>query len=493
MDMMVYVMFVPHGRLSLNHSIPRRNHTVRHVLSLVVFFALVVAPPSASAGSACAMESGSPPGLELIEEAYNILSVLFVEPLAPPALLGPAAAAIRDEVASQPTAASVPEVVLPAESVGEWALFVDQYCALWKGRGEDLEAENVGYAAIRAMAAAANEGHTQFLTPQMYRDHLAWSTGEVRYEGIGARLRSSPLGVQHVFPGSPAEAAGLMFGDRILAVDGQPVGDMLATDAVLLVRGEAGTTVWLTIDRPGTEEPWDVPIVRGAIRIPTVESRKIGNIGYLRIEGFPAPALFGEVAAELASLEASGVEGLVLDLRSNSGGRLDVGTSVAGLFLPEGTPLYRQTTRRGQATTKTVATGLSWSKPLAVLVDDGTASMAELLAAAIQEQGLATVIGTTTAGSVAGSLVVPLSDGSALQVTTLRLDSGLGRVLNRVGVHPDVEVELTLADVQRGTDRPLDSAMNHLESLPRLRILVAGGPAPAPGGLSDEEALPTAA
>src|SRR2546425_2208403 len=108
------------------------------------------------------------------------------------------------------------------------------------------------------MVDAVDEAHTRFLTPSMYKEHIAWTQGDSRYEGIGARLRSNPLGIQQVFPDSPAESAGLKAGDSIVAIDGEPAAEMTATDAVQLVRGEAGTTVTLTIARPGTAEPFDL-------------------------------------------------------------------------------------------------------------------------------------------------------------------------------------------------------------------------------------------
>lgn len=438
---------------------------VRHIVSLFLCLVVLLTRAGAAANAAeCASSAGTPLELDVVEEAYNLLTVFFVEPVAPSLLLSAAAQAISAELAVGPTASPEP--------VDQWGSLVDRYCALRGDRGEE-ELQSAPYAAVRAMTAAVDEGHTRFLTPSMYRDHQAETAGDVRYEGIGVRIRGGPLGVQYVFPGSPAEGAGLMFGDRIVAIDGEPAADIAVTDAVLLIRGEAGTVVRLTISRPGGPEPLDIEIVRASIRVPIVESRVIDEIGYLQIISFPGTGLLEEVAAALASFRSTGVEGLILDLRSNSGGRLDVGTRVAGFFLPEGTPLYRQTTRRGQVTTKAVASVTPWTKPVTVLIDDGTASMAEILAAGLQEQGVATLIGGTTAGIVAGSVVIPLSDGSAIQVTTLRLDSGLGRVLNTVGVVPDIGAEITVADARAGVDRPLNMAISHLRSLPRLRILVA--------------------
>ena len=198
------------------------------------------------------------------------------------------------------------------------------------------------------------------------------------------------------------------------------------------------------------------------------------------------------------------MKALALDLRGNSGGRLDVGTLIAEMFLPEGTAIYRQTTRRGQVATRTSSASEGWSGPLVVLVDDATASMGEILAAAIQEYGVARVVGETSSGSVAGSIVFPLSDGAAVQITTLRIDSGKGVILNNIGVIPDIPIELLPENVMAGEDPQLDAALAELRSeLARLAppatpavpgsSSTPGNPAPAaaPTGVPSSPPQPT--
>jgi carboxyl-terminal processing protease len=436
----------------------------------------------------------------VVQEAFNFLSVLYVEPLPPSSLLDPAIEAIEEgtghtlssmsprvvpsPVASPARVAPDGPEALPRPGEEAWAVFAADYCSLLTAAGDEVgdPSQQVAYPAIRAMIAAVNEGHTRFLPPELYREHVAWQAGDSRYEGIGARLRSNPLGIQQVFPGSPAEDAGLKAGDLILAIDGEPAQELSATDAVQLVRGEAGTIVTLKIARSGVTGAFDLDIARGSVRVPLVESRVIDDIGYVRISSFPASGLLEDLTRELESIEEHDVKGLILDLRGNGGGRLDVGTRVAALFLPGDAPIYQQTTRREQVTTRTTRVDASWTRPMNVLIDDGTASMGEILAAALQEHEVARLIGVTTSGSVAGSIVVPLSDGSGLQVTTLRIDSGLGTVLNNIGVHPDIEAESTVDEILSGEDSPLDIAIEDL----RLRLSEAER-------LDPEVALPQAA
>jgi carboxyl-terminal processing protease len=312
------------------------------------------------------------------------------------------------------------------------------------------------------MASSLDEAHTNFLTPRQFQAQEAQLSGDEQYEGIGARLSNNPLVVDYVFPGSPAEAAGLRAGDQILSIDGQPAGDMRAEEAVGIVRGPAGTTVTLQIRRPGATADMTIAIVRGTIQIPNLVADVMDDVGVLRLSSFPATRLDEDVAAELARFNDMGAKALVLDLRGNPGGRLDTGVRIASLFLRNGAPVYRETTRSGRMTMRVSSAGPMWTKPIVVLIDRGTASMGELLAAALKEQAGATLIGSNTAGAVAGSITVPLSDGSAMQITTVRIDSSLGAMLNVDGIHPDVNVSPRDPGASRATDPVLDAALTYL-------------------------------
>jgi len=464
-------------------------------LTVFLLIAVVLATsPHGVQAAACGAGDPPAPGLGLVKEAFDLLTERFIEPLPPSILLPPAAAAAASEVRrSRPTPPpGLSDDWTVDDSTGSWARFAERYCLLWEARGDGLAQERVSYAAIRAMASAAREGHTGFLTPQMHRDHQEWASGQLRYEGVGVRLRTDPLRVDYVFPASPAERSGILPGDEFVAIDGRPARDMTAAEAALAVRGQAGTKVKLTMRRAGRPEPFEVEVERASIRVESIESKIIDQIGYINLRGFPRPALYQELMDELTWLEAAGARALVLDLRGNGGGRLDVGARVAGLFLPEGSPLYRQTSRSGETRSYAVASQARWTKPMAVLVDEGSASMAELLAAAIQEQGVGPVLGTRTAGSVAGSVVEPLSDGSALQITVLRIDSGLGRVLNNVGLQPDVEVRpAPAAGGGPPPDAPLVAALNHLQQ--RITASVASTVDEEQEEEAPDEDLPAAA
>jgi carboxyl-terminal processing protease len=433
---------------------------------LLVVALLVSAFVMPARAAACLDVEASPPGLSVTREGFDTLSLLFVEPL-PAGLLLDAAGDGIESLLMERGRTPVPhpgEEAYTGTTSANWQTFSEYYCQAWEMHPDGVTPSDLAYAGIRSMVDAVDEAHTVFMTPQIHQNHQQWAQGNAQYEGIGARLRSDPLRVVYVFPGSPAEAAGIRRGDELLAVNGETVRDESATNVALMVRGEAGTSVRLTVARQG-DPVRDIEIVRASIRIQSLEARVIGDVGYLRIQDFPVPALYDDVAAELTKFNQMGVKGLILDLRANTGGRTDVGARVAGLFLNEGTPVYQRTTRRGQAATQVAPdTGIRWNKPIVALIDGGTASMGEILAAALQEQGIARMVGETTAGVVAGAIVVPLSDGAAIQVTTVRIDSGLGRVLNNIGVEPDIPVEETADSLRTGADVQLDSALGVLRA-----------------------------
>ena len=191
-------------------------------------------------------------------------------------------------------------------------------------------------------------------------------------------------------------------------------------------------------------------------------------IGYLQIRGFPEPSVDERVAQALAEIDQQKIDGLVLDLRGNSGGRIDVGMRVASRFMREGV-VFQQTDRSSRERMVRPSGANYWERsvPMVTLVDGGTASMGEILSSALQENGVARVVGMTTSGSVAGARMFPLANGGALQITVLTITSGKGEVLNDVGVKPDIQVDLSDDDLLSGVDAQLEAGIKALGGVPR--------------------------
>ena len=405
-------------------------------------------------------------GLTALQEGWNLLLDRYVDPLEPAALAEASDEAMREALREKGADVSQAPLAAEGDRAAAWAALQQRYQALSSEYAE-VGPVMLAYAGLAAMAAAADDTHTHFLTPRQYRDHLAWTRGEVKYAGIGARLRGPDLTIVEVFDGSPAAGAGLRAGDRILQVEDTSTEGLRVDEAVNLIRGPEGSTVVLTVQRAASAQVVPLSLRRAEIQVPFVESRRQGEWGYVRLRGFPEPTVSDQVERAVITLQEQGVRGIIMDLRGNSGGRLDVGSRLLSRFVPSG-PIYQEVDRRGRQATRNVrAAAPILTVPLAVLIDEGTASMGEIFAINVQEHRVGRLFGQTTMGSVAASQVLPLSDGSAVQLSVMQLFSGAGQRLNREGVHPDEEIELRLEDLQSGRDPQLERAVAYLSDQAR--------------------------
>ncbi|MEA2641101.1 MAG: carboxyl-terminal processing protease [Chloroflexota bacterium] len=439
---------------------------MQKVFALLFALTLLLPPTQAGAATEC-QDDAAANSLTAIGKAYDLLTRYFVDPLPAPTLLGAASTGADLEIQkeSKTVNAAIQIANWPASPDDDWDVFAGQYCAVFNQSVDaNLSPTSVSQAAMRAMAAAADDQHTNYLSPSAYRDQRDFSSSNQRYVGIGASLTRDPFAIGHVFPDSPAEVAGLEEGDLLLAVDHAPIAGLAPEQLSAKLRGEADTIVVLTVLREGWDAPRDISVKRGVVRIPITESKIIDNVGYVRLNGFTGPPAYEQVAAQVNRFNVLGLDAMVLDMRGNPGGRVDIGGRIATLFLPDGTPLLQQTTRRGRTTTVHTIGAPTWEKPVVVLVDGNTASMGEILAAAMQEAGAAPVFGQTSAGAVAGSLVFPLPDGSAMQITTVHVNSGLGQPLDHIGVQPDFEVAGRRPGAP-GNDAALGVAVDYLQSI----------------------------
>jgi carboxyl-terminal processing protease len=353
------------------------------------------------------------------------------------------------------------------EPARSWAGFATSYEALIDKHAAWARQARPDQAAIRGMLASLNDTHTVYIDPQDRR-----RMAETSYVGVGIRLSKpeesrSPIIVE-VFPRSPAAQAGLRAGDRIESADGVSTLDVPLTEIVRFIRGAPDSTVKLGISRQGQSRTIDV--TRAAVEPRRVEGGPLGSgVGYVRIRTFASDvpnAVFDQLTA-LDRARAQGIRGLVLDLRGNTGGELRAVANVGGAFFP-GQPLGLSVDRTG-AQTALQAEGRKRisDDPIVVLIDRDTGSGSEILASALREHGLASIVGTNSAGSVGIAQVHDLPDGSAIQVTERRLLTPSGVRLDKVGVKPDVEVQTTVADLEAGKDPPLERAVQIIKDRTR--------------------------
>ena len=342
----------------------------------------------------------------------------------------------------------------------DWHNFARAYDAVVQKHPRWASASRPDWATLRQMLQSLGDNHSVFIEPEDFK-----RMNETGYSGIGVRMSKPrpeevPVVVE-VFQNSPAGRAGMRPGDRVLAVDGRSTEGRSMTEVVSGIRGPQGTPVRLSIARGGQPAP-EIQIVRAPVEAPPVEGAVRGNvIGVVKIRAFRdgVPEMVQQV---LTQGQARGARGWVLDLRGNSGGALNALSRVAANFVdnrPVGLAVDREGKREPILSEGRPAIPRT---PLVVLVDKETASGAELLAAAIKEYQAGPLVGTATAGNVGIAFPRQLSDGSAVQLTIRRLISPSGAQLDRIGVQPDVPIELTLSDLERGEDPQLSRAVEVL-------------------------------
>jgi carboxyl-terminal processing protease len=306
-----------------------------------------------------------------------------------------------------------------------------------------LDPTKLTYGSITGlMSAVGDTDHTRFLSPQDLANENSSLSGSV--VGIGAEMSTvdGAAVIQSVIPGSPAEKAGLLGGDTVLAVDGVSTAGQDVDTVVSKIRGDAGTTVVLSIQHAKAASPISVSIVRAKVDVPSVSWAMVPGqkIADIRIEQFANNATT-ELTATIAAARKAGATSLILDLRGNPGGYVDEAVGVASQFLSSG-DVYREQDRSG--TVKEVAVkpdGTATDIPLVVLVDNGTASSAEIVSGALQDAKRATLIGAKTFGTGTVLSQFPLSDGSALLVGTVEWLTRDGRQIWKQGIAPDISLD----------------------------------------------------
>lgn len=341
--------------------------------------------------------------------------------------------------------------------------------------GQPPSVESLTYAAVRGMLATLHDPYTRFMEPSEYKRMQEDTRGN--FVGIGAELRDAPEGarVRRPLPNSPAAKAGLKAGDVIIAVDGKPLKNIALDEIVRMIRGQRYTKVRLTVKREGVEKPLEFTITRNLIEFPTLElflddeANKIWRIALQNFNEKAAPLL----DQSLREIEQKGCRGLILDLRYNPGGLLDSAIEVASRFIKSGVIVIVQG-KQGVREEKHALTDRyrPLKCPLVVLVNGGSASASEIVAGALQDHKVATLIGEPTFGKGLVQTVIGL-DNTAVAITTARYLTPNGRDINRKlvdgtlsegGLKPDLEVKQPedLDDPKPEEDVQLQRALQYL-------------------------------
>ncbi|PWH11823.1 MAG: hypothetical protein DDG60_16335 [Anaerolineae bacterium] len=317
--------------------------------------------------------------------------------------------------------------------------------------------------AIRGMLGALGDDHTSYMDPDEYKDANAELAGN--YEGIGAYVDTTGDYLTIISPikGSPAEAAGLRAGDKIIAIDGEDVTGINPELVRKRVLGPAGTNITLTILREGEEKPFDVTITRAKIVVASVEYEMKEDIAYVKLNTF-GNTTGRELKNALRELMAQNPKGLILDLRNNGGGYLNTAVEVLSQFIKGGEiALYEQYGDGRRDTFTTQGGGLATDIPMVVLINEGSASASEIVAGALQDYQRATLVGVKSYGKGSVQNWIPLNgEQGAVRITVAKWLTPKERTIHKTGLTPDVVVELTKEDRDAQRDPQLEKALELL-------------------------------
>lgn len=306
---------------------------------------------------------------------------------------------------------------------------------------EDYDKELAEELMYTGLVAGVGDPYTYYLSADSLAEQVEKNSGH--FVGIGVEIYAGDDGyivVSSVTPGGPAEAAGILAEDKITEVDGESITGKTAADVSALVKGEEGTDVTLTIFRESTGEVLEKTVTRQDIQVQTVSWRMMDDdIGYISITNFRENT-HNQFKEALDTLEAEGMEKLVLDLRNNTGGLVKSAHEIGEELLPEGIMVYTMDKEGNRE--DTLCDDVYNDVPMVVLVNGNSASAAEILAGAIQDTGRGELIGTTTFGKGLVQRLFTLPDGSGLNVTIQKYYTPNGTSIHGVGITPDYEVEL---------------------------------------------------
>lgn len=332
-------------------------------------------------------------------------------------------------------------------------------------RGAEIKDQDFVYGAISGMVGTTKDPNTNFFPPEDSKKFVEDISGS--FGGIGAEIgiRNDQLVIVAPLKDSPAERVGLRSGDKILKVDDKTTSGVNVNDAVKMIRGEIGTSVVLTILRNDWSITKDFSIVRETIVIPTLDwEMKEGKIAHLKLYNFNenAPFLFYKAGLEMILNDARGI---ILDLRNNPGGFLEVAVNLAGWFLDKGSTVVTEQFRSGN-NRPFAANGNEAFKntPLVILINQGSASASEILAGALRDHRSIKLIGEKSFGKGTVQELFKLKDDSTLKITVARWLLPNGQAIDENGLAPDYEVKITEEDVKAEKDPQLEKAIEILKA-----------------------------
>jgi carboxyl-terminal processing protease len=336
---------------------------------------------------------------------------------------------------------SVPSVSAAGEGYEDLKTFTEVLSMVNKYYVEEVKTKDLIYSAIKGMLGSLDP-HSSFMPPEAYKEMQVETKGEFGGLGIQIGMKDKTLTVIAPIEDTPAFRAGIKAGDQIVKINKESTQDMTLQDAVSKMRGAPKTSVTIGILREGWEEPKDFTIVREIIKIKSVKSKILEDkIGYIKLSQFQEMTS-SDLASAVTKMKDEKVNSLVLDLRNNPGGLLNSAIDVTSQFLPKGKLVVYTKTRAGEKSEFFTDGESYFSKPMIVLVNQGSASASEIVAGALKDWNRAVVLGTQTFGKGSVQTVIPLSDGAGLRLTTAKYYTPRGTSIQNTGITPDIVMKL---------------------------------------------------
>ncbi|MGE5309239.1 MAG: S41 family peptidase [Deltaproteobacteria bacterium] len=341
-------------------------------------------------------------------------------------------------------------------------LFSDTLAIINSDYVDETKAKDLIYGALKGMVGSLDP-HSQFMDPETYNELKVDTEGKFGGLGIEITIKDSLLTVITPIEDTPAWKAGIKAKDRIVKINNELTRDMTLTDAVKKMRGKPGEPVTLTILRDKEKKLLDIKVVRDIIKIEDIKSARIleDGIGYVRLVEFRETTV-QDLEKALDKLQKQGMNALIIDLRNNPGGLLDVAADVAGKFLERDKLVVSTKGRKGLAEAQNLEFKARDARPITdipivVLVNEGSASGSEIVAGCLQDYRRAVIVGVKSFGKGSVQTIIPLTDGSALRLTTAKYYTPSGKVIHGKGVIPDIVVDEKFETAKDDANKTLDA------------------------------------
>ncbi len=367
--------------------------------------------------------------------------------------------------AGAPATAAIPGTAAAdlAQFWRAWELLEEHY--IKTGSSTDPTERERIHGAIKGLTESYGDPYTVFFPPaeaEAFNEEISGT-----FSGVGMELgiREEALTVVAPIKGTPADRAGVQSGDKVLAIDGKPAADMAVEEAVKLIRGEKGTTVTIVFGRPGRSAPIEATLTRDTINIPLLETEVSGDVFIIELYSFSAnsPELFRSALREFVQ---SGKKKLILDLRGNPGGYLEAAVNMASYFLPVGEVIVTEDYQGNRQNEVHRSSGYNVfagkGLQMVVLVNEGSASASEILAGALQQHDVATIVGERTFGKGSVQQLLDIGGGAELKITVAQWLTPNGSSISNGGLTPDIVVERTAEDRAAERDPQLEAAKAYL-------------------------------